>query len=91
MGSAAMMRALNAYLDSVRDRPFAWGDHDCLTFTNTCFHKLHGEGWADDWLGAYMKDGNTLSWCCGKKVRGVCLLGLFACLLENIQGIYPGR
>lgn len=51
---------LNAYLKRVRNTPFEWGVHDCLTFTNDAFHSMYGEGWADDWLGRYMVDGKTL-------------------------------
>jgi hypothetical protein len=47
---------LNDYLKSVQDEPFAWGHHDCLTFTNTAFRVMHGTGWGDDLLGRYMTD-----------------------------------
>jgi hypothetical protein len=47
---------LNDYLKSVQDEPFAWGRHDCLTFTNTAFRVMHGKGWGDDLLGRYMTD-----------------------------------
>lgn len=52
--------SLNAYLKDVRDKPFEWGVHDCLTFTNNAFHAMYGEGWADDWLGRYMVDGRAM-------------------------------
>jgi hypothetical protein len=52
--------SLNAYLKEVRDIPFEWGSHDCLTFTNNAFHRMFGEGWADDWLGRYMVDGRPM-------------------------------
>ena len=51
--------SLNNYLRSVSASRFAWGVHDCLTFTNDAFREMHGEGWADDWLGRYM-DGNRV-------------------------------
>jgi hypothetical protein len=51
---------LNEYLKSVRHLPFQWGVHDCLTFSNAAFKSIHGYGWADDWLGRYMKDGKPL-------------------------------
>lgn len=51
---------LNDYLKSVRDVPFKWGSHDCLTFTNDAFHVMYGEGWADDWIGRYMVDGRVM-------------------------------
>jgi hypothetical protein len=47
---------LNDYLKSVQGEPFAWGLHDCLTFTNTAFRVMHGKGWGDDLLGRYMTD-----------------------------------
>lgn len=52
--------SLNDYLRKVRNTPFEWGAHDCLTFTNDAFHAMYGEGWADDWLGRYMVDGRPM-------------------------------
>lgn len=49
---------LTAYLREVKGREFAWGVHDCLTFTNEGWRRMHGYGWADDWLGRYM-DGDA--------------------------------
>lgn len=51
---------LNDYIRRVRHKPFEWGVNDCLTFTNDAFHAMYGEGWADDWLGRYMKDGRPM-------------------------------
>ena len=51
---------LAGYLKSVRDIPFKWGEHDCLIFTNQAFREMCGEGWAEDWLGRYMRDGLPL-------------------------------
>ena len=48
---------LAPYLRSVQDTPFKWGEHDCLIFTNHAFREMYGEGWAEDWLGRYMRDG----------------------------------
>ena len=48
---------LSAYLKAVSATPFAWGGHDCLTFTNDAYKAMYGDGWADDWLGRYM-DGS---------------------------------
>ena len=53
--------SLNNYLKSVSSKPFAWGVHDCLTFTNDAFREMHGEGWADDWLGRYMDGKRVLN------------------------------
>lgn len=48
---------LTAYLASVRQRPFAWHAWDCLQFTNAGWRAMHGQGWADDWLGRYTAGG----------------------------------
>jgi hypothetical protein len=50
---------LSAYLKAVSATSFAWGSHDCLTFTNDAYKAMYGDGWADDWLGRYM-DGNRV-------------------------------
>lgn len=47
-------KRLTSYLRSVADRPFEWGKHDCLTFTNDAWRSMYSDGWADDWLGRYM-------------------------------------
>jgi len=52
--------SLNSYLKEVSDKPFEWGVHDCLTFTNDAFHAMYEEGWADDWLGRYMINGRAM-------------------------------
>jgi len=51
---------LPPYLKKTRDIPFKWGVHDCLTFTNNAWHEMYGHGWADDWLGRYMIDGQPM-------------------------------
>jgi len=51
---------LNAYLRAMRGKPFSWGQHDCLTFTNDAFRAMYGKGWADDWLDRYMVDGRPM-------------------------------
>ena len=52
--------SLNDYLNSVRDKSFEWGEHDCLTFTNNAYKAMYGKGWADDWLGRYMNGSMAL-------------------------------
>lgn len=47
------MLGLQGYLGEVLDRPFRLGAHDCLTFTNGACRRMHGMGWADDWIGRY--------------------------------------
>ena len=48
---------LNNYIAEIKNKPFQWFEHDCLTFTNNAFKKMYGKGWADDWLSKYHKDG----------------------------------
>ena len=48
---------LNKYIKEVKNKPFQWFEHDCLTFTNNAFKQMYGKGWADDWLSKYHKDG----------------------------------
>lgn len=45
---------LNAYIEGVRNQPFAWGSHDCFTFTNEAVRSMSGEGYGDDWAGGYL-------------------------------------
>ena len=52
--------SLNAYIRSVNNKPFEWGKHDCLTFTNGAYRAMYGEGWAEDWLNRYMKNSTLL-------------------------------
>lgn len=51
---------LNKYLDSVVDKPFEWGVHDCFTFTNGAWQAMYEHGWADDWIGKYMTGGQPM-------------------------------
>ena len=57
----AARERLNRYLNDMRGKPFSWGQHDCLTFTNNAFHAMYGRGWADDWLGRYMEGNRVFS------------------------------
>ena len=57
----AARERLNRYLNDMRCKPFSWGQHDCLTFTNDAFHAMYGRGWADDWLGRYMEGNRVFS------------------------------
>lgn len=51
---------LNKYLEAVVDIPFEWGVHDCFTFTNGAWQAMYGHGWADDWIGKYMTEGQPM-------------------------------
>lgn len=48
------MARLTAHLEAVARVPFAWGRHDCLTFTNAARTALHGRPWAADLEGCYL-------------------------------------
>lgn len=52
--------ALNQYILDVRDIPFNWHTNDCFMFTNNAFRAMYGQGWADDWVGKYIKNGKYL-------------------------------
>lgn len=52
--------SLNAYLKAVKGQSFVWGSHDCLTFTNDAWRSMYGHGWADEWVGNYMKSGKVI-------------------------------
>jgi hypothetical protein len=54
MGTERVIKQLNAYLREVANVPFKWGEHDCFIFTNTAFHRMYGQGWADEWLDNYL-------------------------------------
>lgn len=49
------MKELNQFIRDNKDRPFKWGEWDCLIFTNEAWKAMYGFGWADDWLGRYYK------------------------------------
>jgi hypothetical protein len=57
MGS---LKQLNNYICEVRDKPFEWGKHDCFIFSNSAFKAYHGYGYADEWVGKYLKDGKPM-------------------------------
>lgn len=42
---------LNRYVLEVRDAPFEWGKHDCLSFANGAVAAQTGQGFADEWIG----------------------------------------
>lgn len=44
---------LNAYLDSARDMPFAWGTHDCVTFACGWHALMTGRDAYAPWRGRY--------------------------------------
>ena len=44
---------LAKYIDECRDKPFAWGSHDCLTFAAGCVYAQTGRATLSDMLGDY--------------------------------------
>lgn len=57
MGS---QKQLSEYLKQIKDKPFEWGVHDCFIFSNNAFKAYHGFGYAEDFIGRYMKDGEPM-------------------------------
>lgn len=51
---------LNQYIEQVSQRPFEWGVHDCLIFSNEAFKAYWGRGYCDDWLSEYMTDNRVM-------------------------------
>ena len=45
---------LNNYIEEVAAKPFEWGKHDCLIFSNAAFRAYWGKDYAADWLADYM-------------------------------------
>jgi hypothetical protein len=41
------------FVNSVRKKPFSWGEHDCLTFANNCVIAQRGFGFDEDYLRDY--------------------------------------
>ncbi len=41
------------WIDSVRDEPFRWGPHDCITFANNAAIAMRGFGFADEFIEGY--------------------------------------
>lgn len=46
-------QSLNAYVESVRDRPFEWGSWDCCRFAAGAVEAMTGENPMAEFLGAY--------------------------------------
>lgn len=55
------LNELFAFLREAGSRRFEFGVWDCLIFTNEAFRRMHGEGWADDWIGRYMAENRPLT------------------------------
>ena len=54
------MIAFDRYLEQSRKKPFAWGDHDCITFANKACAAQKGYGFADEFLGKYTTSKGAL-------------------------------
>jgi len=89
MGPHVQQR-LTAYLASVRHRPFAWHAWDCLQFTNAGWRTMHGQGWADDWLGRYTAGGLYMRRDALRAEFGFeTIQDAIASKLEPVQGVPP--
>lgn len=44
---------LDDLVESLRDKPFAWGENDCLNFANAAHIAMTGNPLASDWTGNY--------------------------------------
>ena len=44
---------LDDLIDGLRDKPFAWGENDCLNFANQAHLAMTGKPLASDWSGNY--------------------------------------
>lgn len=53
--------AFMAYVERVRDLPFLWGKHDCLSFANGAVTAYCGHGFADDWIDGYSAETEAAS------------------------------
>ena len=83
-------RALNEYIDEVRNDAFMWHVHDCFQFTNEAFRRMYGQGWADDWTGKYISGGLYM-----RKPELIKTFGFNSleealdCKLKRIEGVAP--
>ena len=56
-----MIEAFHEYVAEIQDRRFEWGVHDCFTYTNEAWRRMHGEPWAPgDWTGCYVDGGRVV-------------------------------
>jgi|DEB0MinimDraft_4_1074332.scaffolds.fasta_scaffold179037_2 hypothetical protein len=44
---------LAKWIDAIRNKPFQWGPHDCITFANNAAIQMRGYGFADEFLDGY--------------------------------------
>lgn len=45
--------ALSRLIEDARERPFAWGSHDCATWAADCVMAVTGRDLGQDWRGRY--------------------------------------
>lgn len=46
-------KSLGAYIEAARDRPFEWGQHDCILFAAAAVEAMAGVDIAADYRGQY--------------------------------------
>tara|TARA_R110000868_G_scaffold61095_5_gene185830 strand:+ start:909 stop:1334 length:426 start_codon:yes stop_codon:yes gene_type:complete len=54
---------LASFIESVRTKPFIWGQHDCLMFANNACNAQRGTGFADSELTGYSNSIDALLKC----------------------------
>ncbi len=87
---------LSEYIDECRDRPFAWGKHDCLTFVAKAVKAQMVDGVLDDLTGGYdcptsalyrlRKRGRELGYNASATI-----IDALSDRLKRLQTIYPFR
>lgn len=50
----------NLYLESIRTKPFEWGEHDCIRFADQIIYCKTNKKIFEDWYGSYTTDFGCL-------------------------------
>lgn len=84
---------LAEYVRSVRNKPFSWGDHDCITFANNCVKEIQGSGFVDQYLSKYKTPQGALRRLnsCLKKAEFDSLESYLDSVLIRTDTAYPPR
>lgn len=68
---------LDRYIDDARDRAFAWGSHDCVTFTAGWFKQMTGRDVHARFRGQYDTEAGALKIMAANGVRSIESAGRF--------------
>ncbi len=84
---------LAEYVNSLRDYPFVWGEHDCFTFINKSVEIMRGQGFADDCLGDYTTPKSALLHYRRKlmHLEYDTIVDMLDDRLERFKGRFPSR